>query len=125
MTSGHTVTQCAQADDDCNGQCKTTHHNNNHDHDHNNNGRHQHQTNITMDNYDVGNSEDRADCGGSRINPHADTGADSDSAVRELENKKIMSQNSPELNEIQSKQCFEHISVNSGPFWLILFLFSS
>ena len=36
-----------------------------------------------------------------------------------------MSQNGPELTEICSKHCLDCISVNSGPFWLILFLFSS
>ena len=36
----------------------------------------------------LGNSEDRADCGRSRINPYTDMGADSNSAIRELENKK-------------------------------------
>jgi hypothetical protein len=36
----------------------------------------------------VGHSEDRADRGGSRINPHVDMGADSNSAIRELKNKK-------------------------------------
>ena len=39
---------------------------------------------MVTTNVRIGNSEDRADHGGFRINPHADTGADSDSAIREL-----------------------------------------